>query len=112
MAQSEPMPEKIDPNTSHQDLARWLIAKVLCEPDKLNTHFEARLTRDLMYKYTTGTTGGMYYNESSAAFDGTANKHPFTFDLAYKHMTELLHRRNMWEQKRVEVMKAKQNGQG
>ena len=112
ITQSEPMPEKIDPNTSHQDLARWLIAKVLCEPDKLNTHFEARLTRDLMYKYTTGTTGGMYYNESSAAFDGTANKHPFTFDLAYKHMTELLHRRNMWEQKRVEVMKAKQNGQG
>jgi len=112
ISQSEQMPEKIDPNTSHQDLARWLIAKVLCEPNKLNTHFEARLTRDLMYKYTTGTTGGMYYNESSAAFDGSANKHPFNLELAYKHMKELLHRKNMWEQKRVDVMRAKQNGAG
>lgn len=108
IATPEPIPEKIDPNTSHQDLARWLIAKVLCEPEKLNTHFEARLARDLMYKFTTGTTGGMYYNESSAAFDGSANKHPFSFDLAHKHMTELCHRRNAWEQRRVETMRGRQ----
>jgi len=109
VAQSEAMPANINQNATHQDLSRWLITKVLCDPTKLNTHFESRLTRDLMYKYTTGTTGGMYYNESSAAFDGSSNKHPFSFDLAYRHMTELRNRINAWETRRCDVMRARQN---
>ena len=78
---------------------------VLGEPERVNTFFEARLSRDLMYQCTTATTGGMYFNESSAAFDGKNTMSPFGFDLAYDHMVELGTRRNNWEQRRHEVLK-------
>jgi len=102
---SQPKPENLDSNIPHHTMAQWLIKEVLCEPDKLNSFMEARLVRDLMYKSTTSTTGGMYFNESSAAFDGKQSRSPFDFDIAYSHMASLCHRRNMWEQKRAEVFK-------
>lgn len=102
---SAPKPEKLPQNTKHGDLARWLITHVLCEPEKINTFIEARLTRDLMYKTTTSFTGGMYFNESSAAFDGKLSRNPFDFDMAYNHMVNLCNRRNAWEQKRAEKFK-------
>ena len=66
---------------------------------------EARLTRDLMYQTQTSTTGGMYFNESSAAFDGKNTRNHFDFDIAYNHMAALCNRRNFWEQKRIEAIK-------
>jgi hypothetical protein len=96
----KPKPEKIN-GVPFQDLAKWLIVNVLGEPERLNTFFEARLTRDLMYKTTTGSTGGMYFNESSAAFDGTNTRQEFNFDLAYDQMLQLCERRNKWEQIRI-----------
>ena len=51
-------------------IARWLVTNVLKDPSKVNSFMEARLIRDLMYQNTTSTTGGMYFNESSAAFEG------------------------------------------
>lgn len=87
-----------------KDLARWLITSVLCEPEKINSYLESRLARDLMYQSSTSVTGGMYFNESSAAFDGKNTIHPFDFNMAYDHMAQLCHRRNSWEQKRVEVL--------
>jgi len=89
--------------SNYQQLAQWLIVEVLREPEKLNTFLEARLIRDLTYKTSTATTGGMYYNESSAAFD---NKRltPFSFEDAYKHFSSLCERRNHWEQKRLKVI--------
>ena len=103
----EPEPKPQDPvdQASPRDLAKWLIAKVLCEPERVNTFFEARLTRDLMYHSTTATTGGMYFNESSAAFDGRNTMSPFNFDMAYDQMHTLCQRRNFWEQKRMEDIK-------
>jgi glycosyltransferase involved in cell wall biosynthesis len=101
----EPKPEQLPPNVSHKDLARWLITKVLCEPDKVNSFMEARLIRDLMYKATTSTTGGMYFNESSAAFDGKQGRMPFDLNTAYQHMSNLCQRRNFWEHKRAEAFK-------
>ena len=77
--QPEPKPEEIPQNVTHQGLAKWLISSVLCEPEKLDSFTEARLCRDLSYQSSTGTTGGMYYNESSAAFDGAATRNPFNF---------------------------------
>ena len=102
--QPEAKPD-VSPNTPHSQVAKWLIAKVLCEPEKLNTFFEARLTRDLMYRTTTSMTGGMYFNESSAAFDGGSGRQEFSFDIAYDHMSQLCQRRNGWEERRVQVMK-------
>jgi hypothetical protein len=89
--------------TNH--LSKWLISEVLGEPHRINTFFEARMARDLLYKSSTGSTGGMYFNESSAAFDGTNTRHEFTFDIAYENMIALCQRRNNWEQRRIDAMK-------
>jgi glycosyltransferase involved in cell wall biosynthesis len=98
-------PSNIPPNVKHEDLAKWLIADVLCEPDRLNSFMEARLMRDLIYKNTTSVVGGMYFNESSAAFDDKLSRHPFDFDMAYDHMVNLCNRRNYWEHTRVNSIK-------
>lgn len=98
----QPKPEKA-PQIEFDKLARWLITSVLCEPDKINSYMEARLIRDLMYKTTTSYTGGMYFNESSAAFDGKMGRVPFDFDIAYSQMQSICNRRNFWEQKRAEA---------
>lgn len=100
-----PKPDKLPPNLEHDKLAKWLITQVLCEPEKLNTFFEARLIRDLMYKTTTSSTGGMYFNESSAAFDGKLGRNPFDFNIAYDHMVALCNRRNSWEEARINKIK-------
>ncbi len=99
-----PSAEKINPDGQipPSQLARWLIVEVLREPRFANTFLEARLTRDLLYQSSTGTTGGMYFNESSAAFDGKSTRTPFNFDMAYNHFRELNQRRIFWEQKRIE----------
>ena len=100
----ENLPEDID----HKQLARWLVVNVLCEPDRVNTHFEARLTRDLLYQSATATTGGMYFNESSSAFDGRNTRQPFNLDIAYDHLKQLCERRNYWEQQRMAMSPAHQ----
>ena len=102
--QPKPKPQSIE-NIKHDDLARWLIKEVLCEPDKINSFMQARLTRDLLYGCSTSTTGGMYFNESSASFDGKNIRNPFNFEMAYDHFASLCHRKNMWEKRRAEVFK-------
>lgn len=97
-----PKPENIPPNTEYDKLARWLITDVLCEPERINSYMEARLVRDLTYRTTTSVTGGMYFNESSAAFDGKLARNPFDFDTAYDQMVNLSNKRNLWEKKRAE----------
>jgi hypothetical protein len=102
----QPSPKvEIPPNTTHSDIAKWLIINVLCEPERLNTFFEARLTRDLMYRSTTSNVGGMYFNEFSAAFDGMNSRSEFNFDIAYNQMFNLCNRRNQWEQARINKIK-------
>lgn len=103
----QPKPKDLPPNAQRSKLAQWLIAHVLCEPEKLNSYMEARLVRDLLYQQSTSTTGGMYMNESSAAFDGKLARTPFNFDIAYDNMEALCKRRNAWEQKRAEVFNLK-----
>jgi hypothetical protein len=98
---------KIQQGTSSKQLAKWLIANVLRDPSKLNSYFEFRLTRDLTYQSATHSTGGMYFNESSAAFSGQNTRHPFNFDMAYDQMVGLCNRRNKWEQKRVDMINKK-----
>jgi len=104
--QPKPKPEQ-QPQATFTDIAKWLIVEVLGDESKLNTFFEARLIRDLMYKSSTASTGGMYFNESSAAFSGTSSREEFNFDIAYNQMHNLCNRTNSWEQKRVETLKQK-----
>ena len=103
--QPAPKPEKLPPNLEYSKIANWLINNVLCETNKANSFMEARLIRDLMYKTTTSVTGGMYFNESSAAFDGKISRNPFDFDIAYENMVSLCNKRNFWEQRRAEKFK-------
>lgn len=104
--QSSPMlPEEQINSLPINQISKWLIAEVLGEPHRINSFFEARMSRDLMYKSSTGSTGGMYFNESSAAFDGSNVRQEFNIDMAYSHMRQLCERRNNWEQKRIEAMK-------
>ena len=91
-------------NIKPSDLSKWLITNVLREPDKLGTFMDSRLTRDLTYKQATSSTGGMYFNESSAAFDGVHSRQPFNFDVAYDQMKMLCERRNQWERARIQRM--------
>ena len=102
--QPEELPQDLPKDVPYGDLARWLIAKVLCEPEKLGTFFEMRLTKDLTYKTTTSMTGGMYFNESSAAFDNPNMHQPFSLQDAYNNLRGLCERRNQWEKKRTERM--------
>jgi hypothetical protein len=103
----QPKPEKLPDNISYQNLARWLISEVLCEPHRINSYFESRLIRDLTYKNSTATTGGMYFNENSAMFDGRQSRVPFDFNIAYDQMSFLCARRNAWENRRIEMLKAR-----
>tara|TARA_B100001564_G_scaffold359171_1_gene379946 strand:+ start:2759 stop:4333 length:1575 start_codon:yes stop_codon:yes gene_type:complete len=99
--QPKPDLEKIK-NVSHSQLAKFLISEVLCDPSQLNTHMEARLTRDLLYRTTTSSVAGMYFNESSAAYDGANIRNNFDFNSAYNHFVQLCNRHNHWENIRVE----------
>src|SRR6056300_1195880 len=96
---------------SNTHLAKHLIVDVLREPSKLNTFFESRLTRDLMYKQATASTGGMYFNESSAAFDGLNRRLPFDYNVAYDQMVGMCTKRNEWEKRRIQMIKQRQEQQ-
>jgi glycosyltransferase involved in cell wall biosynthesis len=94
-------------NVDAGQLAKWLIVEALGDPSKLNTFFDARLTRDLTYRSATSSTGGMYFNESSAAFDGQNQRQAFDYNIAYDQMVNMCDRRNNWEQRRMQVMSQK-----
>jgi len=98
-----PMPklESIPENWSTEELSSWLLTNVLGEPERVNSYFAARMSRDLMYNSTTASTGGMYFNESSAVFDGIRHRGHFDFNVAYDQMVGLCNRRNHWESERV-----------
>lgn len=89
---------------SYQQLASWLVQNVLCDANKTNSFLEDRISRDLMYGSSTSSTGGIYYNESSTAFDGQHARAEFNFDIAYKHMSQICNKHNFWENKRMELM--------
>lgn len=98
-----PIPQQEHEQIHRNDLAKWLIVNVMGQPQKLGTFFESRLTRDLMYGQTGLCTAGLYYNESSAAFEGGQNKqHMFNFDIAYNQLSQICQKQNHWEQKRWE----------
>jgi glycosyltransferase involved in cell wall biosynthesis len=85
-------------------LTKWLIINVLGQPEKLNSFFEARLIRDLTYGYKSGTVGGLYLNESSAAFDGRKQMIQFSAKDAYNDMFAIRNAINHWEQRRYKKL--------
>ena len=108
--QSAPKPQNLNQVTSSQ-LAKWLIVEVLREPERLNSYLESRLIRDLTYGTSTSSTGGMYFNESSSAFDGVNHRSPFNFDIAYNQMKMQCDKRNHWENIRIQRAKQLQENQ-
>ncbi len=86
------------------ELSKWLILNVLGQPEKLNTFFESRLIRDLTYGYRNGTIGGLYLNESSAAFDGRKQMMSFEPKDAYNDMLKIRNMINYWEQRRYDKL--------
>jgi glycosyltransferase involved in cell wall biosynthesis len=100
-------PEDQTRNADPSSLTKWLIQNVLGDNSKLNTYFESRMIRDLTYRTATHSTGGMYFNESSAAFDGLNVRQPFDFNIAYNQMEMQANKRNAWEEKRVKSMRQK-----
>jgi len=105
--ESAPKPDFEKTTKNISQLATWLIVEVLRRPDLVNSFFEARLIRDLTYRNATGSTGGMYFNENSAAFDGQNTRSPFSPEFAYEHFKELNGRTMFWETRRIESMKAR-----
>ena len=101
-----PKPQDVEGSEPAQQ-SQWLISNVLGDSSRLNSFFERRMIRDLTYRTATGSTGGMYFNESSAAFEGMNQRQPFDFNIAYDQMAVQRDRINQWEQKRVETMKQK-----
>lgn len=95
-----PKPEQLSPSATPEELARWLVLEVLRQPQMANSFMEARLVRDLTYRTVTATTGGMYQNEASAAFDGRSQIQDFDFDKAYQHMAAMRNKINFWEDQR------------
>ena len=91
------------PFSNSRDAAQWLITETLGEPERLNSYMEARLIRDLNYKTTTETTGGMYFNEQSAIFSKPSFE-PFDVEKALNHFKILCERRNKWEETRARVL--------
>ena len=90
----------------HSQATQWLIENVLRQPEKVNSFLADRMTKDLLYKSSTSSTGGMYFNESSAAFDGQQHRSHFDFNVAYDQMKMQRERINHWEQERINRMKA------
>lgn len=105
-----PKPEQIPPNALPSHLSRWLLENVLGEGYKVGTWFDSRMARDIMYRSCTTSTGGMYFNESSAAFDGASHRSPFDFDIAYDQMVNMRQRINYWEEQRVRRISELKNG--
>jgi len=106
--QPAPKPE-VSKEGDFQKMTHWLLSNVLCEPERIGSYMESRMIRDLMFKTTTANVGGMYFNESSAAFDGLSFRQEFNFDIAYNQMAGLCNRRNQWEQARINKINSLQN---
>jgi glycosyltransferase involved in cell wall biosynthesis len=88
-------------NMTNSEYAKWLIANVLCEPEKLNSYMFTRLVRDLNYEAYIEGVGGLYFDEQSFIFS-QGQYQQFNREIAYNQMAQLCHRRNQWEQKRVQ----------
>ena len=101
----KPNPDMLK-NLTYQDVASWLVQNVLCDPSKINSFLTDRLGRDLMYGSSTSSTGGMYCNESSIAFDNNHQRSEFNLDIAYANMLNMCNKHNAWEQKRMELIQS------
>jgi glycosyltransferase involved in cell wall biosynthesis len=90
-------------NLSNENFVRWLIANVLCEPERVGTWLETRLLRDLDWEMSPGGMGGVYLNELSATQVVTKYT-PFNRIIALEHFTGLMNIKNFWEDERVKSL--------
>lgn len=88
-------------NLSSAVFAKWLILHVLQDPSYIGSVLEARLVRDLEHGHAFVGHDNKYYYE--ALNIPNQRYQPFNQDIAFKHFTELLSEKIVWEQKRVEM---------
>ena len=86
------------PSTDH--MSHFLIANVLCKPEKINSYFHKKLQRDLLYGFSTSATAGTYANDSSMISDGNIQKSAFNYEIAYRYVKQMRDIENSLEKKR------------
>jgi glycosyltransferase involved in cell wall biosynthesis len=104
------MPAKCPPVqqfNSIDEMSEFLIDNVLCKPEKKNTFFHAKLSRDLLYGYTSHGSAGIYSNDSSSVDEIHSKKTNFNLETAYRYMVELRMEENRLEQMRAEAFNLK-----
>jgi len=72
-----------------RDIVKFLIQEVLCKPELTYSFLSKRLTKDIMYGFTTSASSGIYANDSSMVGDGANKKAKFNIDIAYEYMKSL-----------------------
>lgn len=101
--QPQPMLDSTEGKT-YNEIAKWLIENVLCQPEKVHSYLFSRIMRDLLYGTRTLVMGGMYQNESCAAYENNASRAPFNLEIAYQEMVKMRQHINSWEQIRAKVL--------
>ncbi len=88
-------------------IAKWLVAEVLHQPEKINSFFYADLLESLNYGYQTSQIIGSYFNEDDSAVSmGRKIEHnKVTIESAYEECKEKRKIINIWEQVRREKFK-------
>ena len=81
-------------------MSHFLIANVLCKPEKINSYFHKKLQRDLLYGFSTSATAGTYANDSSMISDGNIQKSAFNYEIAYRYVKQMRDIENSLEKKR------------
>ena len=93
--------DRVPPNMSNREYARWLIINVLGMPSKLDSYMESRLIRDLNYGVYIEGTGNEYFNEDS--WKSVKPQYAeFDRNTAYQMLYEMREKFNQWESRRLQ----------
>jgi glycosyltransferase involved in cell wall biosynthesis len=91
-------PHDVPQNCSNSDFARFLIANILHEPERLGTYFEARLVRDLNNGYCMRGMGDSFFVEDINHKQGHMM---FNRQIALDRFMSILVDRQKWEHQRL-----------
>lgn len=92
-----------------EQIVRWGIENVLCEPDKVDSFMALRMIRDLNYRTAIKGVGGTYENEAS--FLSLDQRYEdFDENAALNKLKDIGDIRNFWERRRIGEISGKPLG--
>lgn len=94
-----PQINQIPDNVQNLAFANWCMTNILGEPEKINSFYALKLTKDLNYGAKQQGFGGPYLNEHSL-IGGRPNWEPFNREIAVQKILEERQIKNFWEQRR------------